>query len=101
MLSYQLYHAGNRGVKTLDAAVCILPTKETPFDYIDTHAGAGFISSLQAWLAKAESKGGILVTDWNQQKTMTSMTDYHSQIIVDLQNQQYPGSPMPVKRLLR
>ena len=109
MLSYQHhYHAGNHAdvLKHWMLLACIrhLQKKETPFDYIDTHAGAGLYQLSSSMARKtSENKGGILKINWQQlaKKNLTSMADFHAQIASNLQNRQYPGSPMLVKRLLR
>ena len=104
MFSYQHhYHAGNHADVLkhwlLLACVRYLQRKEKPFDYIDTHAGAGLYRLDSAMARKtAESDEGILKLDWSR---LPGLEDYHSQVADDIAARRYPGSPLLVKRLLR
>ena len=104
MLSYQHhYHAGNHAdvLKHWLLLACVrhMQKKDRPFDYIDTHAGAGLYRLDSAMARKTgESDEGVLKLDWPQ---LQGLEDYHGQIADDLRCQRYPGSPLLVKRLLR
>ncbi len=104
MFSYQHhYHAGNHADVLkhwlLLACVRYLQLKEKPFDYIDTHAGAGLYRLDSAMARKtAESDDGILKLDWFR---LPGLEDYHRQVADDIDARCYPGSPLLVKRLLR
>ena len=104
MFSYQHhYHAGNHADVLkhwlLLACVRYLQHKEKPFDYIDTHAGAGLYRLDSAMARKtAESDDGILKLDWSR---LPGLEDYHRQVADDVAASRYPGSPLLVKRLLR
>ena len=104
MFSYQHhYHAGNHAdvLKHWLLLTCVrhLQLKEKPFDYIDTHAGAGFYR-LDSTMARktAESDDGVLKLDWTK---LPGLEDYHRQVAEDIATRRYPGSPLLVKRLLR
>ncbi|MBO9495593.1 23S rRNA (adenine(2030)-N(6))-methyltransferase RlmJ [Thalassotalea sp. G20_0] len=104
MLSYQHhYHAGNHAdvLKHWLLLACVrhMQKKDTPFDYIDTHAGAGLYRLDSAMARKtAESDEGVLKLDWQK---LRGLNDYHGQIADDIRAKRYPGSPLLVKRLLR
>ena len=104
MLSYQHhYHAGNHAdvIKHWLLVECIehLQKKDKPFDYIDTHAGAGYyeLDSNEA-RKTAESDHGVLKLDWSKHP---GLANYQQLIETDLRHRCYPGSPMFVKRKLR
>lgn len=104
MLSYQHhYHAGNHAdvLKHWLLIECInhLQRKAKPFDYIDTHAGAGrYRLDSDAALKTGESKDGVLKLEWS---SLPGLDAYHQMVGEDLEAGYYPGSPMLVKRLLR
>lgn len=104
MLSYQHhYHAGNHAdvLKHWVLLACMrhMQKKDKPFDYIDTHAGAGLYRLDSAKARKtAESDEGVLKLDW---KKLKGLSDYRSQIADDIRTKRYPGSPLLAKRLLR
>ena len=104
MLSYQHhYHAGNHAdvLKHWVLLACMrhMQKKDKPFDYIDTHAGAGLYRLDSAKARKtAESDEGVLKLDWNK---LEGLEDYHRQIADDIRRKCYPGSPLLTKRLLR
>lgn len=104
MLSYQHhYHAGNHAdvLKHWVLLACVrhLQNKPSPFDYIDTHSGAGLYNLAGSMARKTgESQQGVLKLDWQQ---LPLMADYQQQIADDLAEQHYPGSCLLVKRLLR
>jgi len=104
MLSYQhQYHAGNHAdvLKHWLLIECIehLKKKDKPFDYIDTHAGAGRYQLNSSEAQKTgEHKDGIAKLkglSWPELDT------YLSLVQEDLSKQQYPGSPEIVNRMLR
>ena len=104
MLSYQHhYHAGNHAdvLKHWLLTECVhyYQRKDKPFDYIDTHAGAGFyqLDSMEA-RKTAESDSGVMKLDW---ANLPGLENYHQLIKDDLAKRAYPGSPMFVNRLLR
>lgn len=104
MLSYQHhYHAGNHAdvLKHWLLLECLyyLQKKNKPFDYIDTHAGAGLyqLDSKEAQKTR-ESAKGVLQLDWEK---LPGLALYRSAVEDDLSRNQYPGSPLLVKRLLR
>ncbi len=104
MLSYQHhYHAGNHAdvLKhwVLLAGVRHLLRKSRPFDYIDTHAGAGLYTLDHMMALKTrESEDGVgrLLAD-----PVDGMADYINQISPLVANDKYPGSPRLVQSLLR
>ena len=104
MLSYQhQYHAGNHAdiIKHWILLECALylQQKSKPFDYIDTHAGAGLyrLNSPEA-RKTGESTAGVLKHDWSE---CAGMNAYWDSIRDDLPAQRYPGSPLLITRLLR
>lgn len=104
MLSYQhQYHAGNHAdvLKHWALLHCVhyMQRKDKPFDYIDTHAGAGRYSLSSREAEKTgEAQQGVLRVDW---QTVDGMQQYLQAIAKDLKKGRYPGSPMLVNRLLR
>lgn len=104
MLSYQhQYHAGNHGDVLkhwlLVETILYMQKKEKPFDYIDTHAGAGFYALHSHFSRKTgEAEQGVLKLDWTQ---LPGLNNYYQQIQVDLGAWNYPGSPALVNQMLR
>ncbi|WNO08333.1 23S rRNA (adenine(2030)-N(6))-methyltransferase RlmJ [Teredinibacter sp. KSP-S5-2] len=104
MLSYQhQYHAGNHGDVLkhwlLIETILYMQKKEKPFDYIDTHAGAGFYALHSHFSRKTgEAEQGVLKLDWTQ---LPGLKNYYQQIQVDLGAWNYPGSPALVNQMLR
>ena len=104
MLSYQhQYHAGNHAdvLKHWVLLECVryMQNKDKPFDYIDTHAGAGLYRLDYGENIKPhESREGVLKLAWDR---LPGMEDYHRAVGTDLARHRYPGSPLLVKRLLR
>ena len=107
MLSYRhAFHAGNYA-DVLKHIVLIeileyLRTKHKPFDYIDTHAGAG-IYRLTSQLAQKNREyengiGRLTPTDWPELKTYL---DIIAGFNPDKMLQNYPGSPKIVETFLR
>lgn len=104
MLSYQHhYHAGNHAdvIKHWILVECItyFQLKDKPFDYIDTHAGAGLydLQSKEA-LKTGESINGILKLE---QLNLPGLENYQEVIRPFLVHDQYPGSPLITKQMLR
>lgn len=104
MLSYQHeYHAGNHAdvLKHWLLIECVqhLQKKDKPFDYIDTHAGAGLydLNSKEA-RKTGESDHGVNKFDLAEQPGLEA---YHQLVSEHLGQQRYPGSPMLVKQQLR
>ncbi len=104
MLSYQHhYHAGNHAdvLKHWLLLECVrhLQRKDKPFDYIDTHAGAGLydLNSDQA-RKTGEALQGVQKIDWSK---LPELVDYQASIANDLAQQRYPGSSLLVTRALR
>lgn len=104
MLSYQHhYHIGNHGdvLKhwVLYEVLSYLQQKDKPFDYIDTHAGAGLYSLQDPKAQKLkEFESGIAKLLANPPKDMEAFVElmqaYHDK-------GQYPGSSYLVNSLLR
>lgn len=104
MLSYlHDFHAGNHAdvLKHWLLLECVqyLQEKNTPFDYIDTHAGAGLyhLKSARAQLTK-EAEQGVLKIN---RKSFPELAMYFSAVEHHLAKNQYAGSPLLVKRMLR
>ncbi len=104
MLSYlHDFHAGNHAdvLKHWLLLECVqyLQGKNTPFEYIDTHAGAGLYSlnSARAQRTK-EAEQGVLKIN---REHFPELATYFSAIKQDLAQGCYAGSPLLVKRSLR
>nr|WP_281388635.1 23S rRNA (adenine(2030)-N(6))-methyltransferase RlmJ [Litorivivens lipolytica] len=79
--------------------VAHLQKKDKPFDYIDTHAGAGLYRlDSDAARKTGEAVKGVLKLDWDAMPELSLLQD---NLRDDLKNQRYPGSPLLVSRLLR
>lgn len=107
MLSYRhLYHAGNYAdvIKHIVIIEILehLVKKETPFDYIDTHAGAGLynLQSEQATKLEEYTKGiGRLKPDeWPELASYFSRVAEHNRSAA---LRYYPGSPLIAMDYLR
>ncbi len=109
MLSYRhAFHAGNFAdvLKHMVLVTLIqsLRRKETPFFYLDTHAGIGSYD-LQAAMARktAEWQAGIGVI-WQAGDAPPVVADYLAQVRAfngEGELRRYPGSPLLVRPLLR
>lgn len=106
MLSYRhAFHAGNHGdvLKHLVLAHCLayLRTKEKPFLYVDTHAGAGSYDLREGYANKnREWEGGIQVLrSQNHNDLPPSIASYL--LVAGDSPAWYPGSPVIAQRLLR
>lgn len=109
MLSYRhAFHAGNHA-DVLKHAVLIqllryLGQKETPYMYIDTHAGAGVYALDTGYAAKnAEYESGIARL-WNRDDLPAPLAEY-VQLVKELNPsgklRYYPGSPYCADKVLR
>ena len=104
MLSYQHhYHVGNHAdvLKHWVLFECLtyMQKKDKPFEYIDTHAGAGLYSLGDAKTKKLrEHESGISRL---LQKPVPQMQEFIELINSFMQQGQYPGSPALVNHLLR
>lgn len=105
MLSYRhAFHAGNFAdlLKHITLTQCItyLLKKPSPISYIDTHAGAG-IYELSGEMAQktGEFKEGIQQI---KQDVLSQIAPNYNAVIEDfIKREQYPGSPLIAKNLLR
>ena len=109
MLSYRhAFHAGNHAdvLKhfVLVQLIRYLQQKETPFHFIDTHAGAGLYALDQGYAAKSgESKTGIERL-WKRKDLPAQLEDYVNLVKAlnsDGALRHYPGSPWIANTLLR
>lgn len=111
MFSYRhIFHAGNHADVLkhiiLQQTLLYFRQKETPFYYIDTHAGGG-IYALDSEQAKKsqESKTGVLSLFNNVKSVSPAISDYQHLIkTINEDNHQlslYPGSPYIAELLLR
>ncbi|MGB3620697.1 MAG: 23S rRNA (adenine(2030)-N(6))-methyltransferase RlmJ [Ketobacter sp.] len=111
MLSYRhAYHAGNQGdvLKHWVLVLCLeyLKRKDKPFFYMDTHAGAGQYSLMDAYARKtAESDSGI-ARIWNDAKAPAVLSDYLTLVasfnkVKPPKLHSYPGSPVVAAALMR
>ncbi|WP_372763651.1 23S rRNA (adenine(2030)-N(6))-methyltransferase RlmJ [Litorivivens sp.] len=104
MLSYQHhYHAGNHAdvLKHWLLLECVqhLQKKDKPFDYIDTHAGAGCYNLRSVEARKtSEAQQGVQKLPWAE---LPELAYYRERVSTDLQGDRYPGSPLLVARELR
>ncbi|MEA5098149.1 MAG: 23S rRNA (adenine(2030)-N(6))-methyltransferase RlmJ [Burkholderiaceae bacterium] len=109
MLSYRhAFHAGNHAdvLKhfVLMQLIRYLQQKDTPFHFIDTHAGAGLYSLEGGYAAKnAEYETGISRL-WQRKDLPTPLAEYVQlvkQLNPDGKLRHYPGSPWIANALLR
>jgi len=104
MLSYlHHFHAGNHAdvLKHWLLLECVhyLQKKPAPFEYIDTHSGAGMYRTNSAEAMKTgEISNGILKLD---PKAFPELEYLWEEVLPDINKKQYPGSPKLVQRLLR
>jgi len=109
-----LYHAGNFGdvLKhiTLIAIISSLLKKETPFFYLDTHAGAGYYDLLSE-IAKKNKEHELGIMKLMQQDKPPGLIKYYLNCVREINNRlsqskyssfrYYPGSPFIVRHLIR
>jgi 23S rRNA (adenine2030-N6)-methyltransferase len=108
MLSYRhAFHAGNHAdvLKHLIQVMLInyMSSKDKPFWYIDTHAGAGLYALNEEFASKnAEFNSGITRL-WTRDDLPAAVADYVNLVRAlnpDGQLVLYPGSPMVAQQLL-
>ncbi|QFU05880.1 Ribosomal RNA large subunit methyltransferase J [Pseudoalteromonas sp. THAF3] len=109
MLSYRhSFHAGNPAdvVKHLVLAQTLqhMVKKEKPFDYIDTHSGAGFFAIDNADMQKTQEFNDGIAKLWQYQGDVDALADYVALIKgmnESAQLRHYPGSPKVAEHYLR
>ncbi|WP_105253738.1 23S rRNA (adenine(2030)-N(6))-methyltransferase RlmJ [Pseudoalteromonas sp. T1lg75] len=109
MLSYRhSFHAGNPAdvVKHLVLAQALkhMVKKDKPFDYIDTHSGAGFFALDNADMQKTKEYADGIAKLWDYQGNVEALSDYVA--LIKSMNQgttlaHYPGSPKVAEHYLR
>ncbi|MCL2871748.1 MAG: 23S rRNA (adenine(2030)-N(6))-methyltransferase RlmJ [Betaproteobacteria bacterium] len=109
MLSYRhAFHAGNNADvlkhSVLIALLRHFNQKETPYAYIDTHAGAGLYSLTEGYATKnGEFLNGIARL-WERDDLPAPLADYRDMIRAfnpDGALRFYPGSPLIAQRVMR
>ncbi len=109
MLSYRHgFHAGNFADvlkhAVLSRMLAALRSKEKPFCYLETHAGAGCYDLRdKRALKNAEFRSGIARV-WKQSDVPEYLNDYLAAVRASNQGgelRRYPGSPLIARRLLR
>lgn len=110
MLSYRhAFHAGNHAdvIKhsILARTLVYLTTKEHPFLYLDTHAGAGQYNLHQAMACKTNDKTTGITKLWNNQTTLPSLLQPYFTALHTYNPEKklrlYPGSPLIAQQFLR
>ena len=108
MLSYRhSFHAGNPAdvVKHLVLAQTLahLAKKDKPFDYIDTHSGAGLFALDNQDMQKTKEFADGIAKLWDYQGDCEATSDY-VELIKTFNKEQlafYPGSPKVAEHFLR
>ncbi|WP_105200155.1 MULTISPECIES: 23S rRNA (adenine(2030)-N(6))-methyltransferase RlmJ [unclassified Pseudoalteromonas] len=109
MLSYRhSFHAGNPAdvVKHLVLAQSLkhMVKKDKPFDYIDTHSGAGFFALDNADMQKTKEYADGIAKLWDYQGDVEALSEYVA-LIKSMNNgaalAHYPGSPKVAEHYLR
>ncbi|MFY8273599.1 23S rRNA (adenine(2030)-N(6))-methyltransferase RlmJ [Pseudoalteromonas sp. SSDWG2] len=109
MLSYRhSFHAGNPAdvIKHLILAQSLkhMVKKDKPFDYIDTHSGAGFFALENADMQKTKEYEDGIAKLWDYQGEVAAISEYVA-LIKGLNNTEslahYPGSPKVAEQYLR
>ena len=109
MLSYRhSFHAGNPAdvVKHLVLAQALkhMVKKDKPFEYIDTHSGAGFFALDNADMQKTKEYADGIAKLWGYQGDVEALSDYVA-LIKSMNNgaalAHYPGSPKVAEHYLR
>jgi 23S rRNA (adenine2030-N6)-methyltransferase len=109
MLAYRhQFHAGNFADvfkhALLTQLLLALHKKDTPFCYLDTHAGTALYDLQHAWAQKArEHEKGIALV-WQREDTPAALQPYLECVRRDNPNGRlrwYPGSPRIARALLR
>ncbi len=109
MLSYRhAFHAGNKADifkhSVLTLLVSHFKQKETPFTYVDTHAGCGVYNLQDEWALKTgEAKDGIetFLKTIKNESIPEVLTPYVTLCNDFIKNNQYAGSPEVVRSLAR
>ena len=109
MLSYRhAFHAGNHAdvLKHFMLVELIrhLSQKETPFWYVDTHAGAGVYALDAGYALRLTEYADGIGRLWNRQDLPPALADYVNlvrELNADGTLRVYPGSPWIAQRLLR
>jgi 23S rRNA (adenine2030-N6)-methyltransferase len=109
MLSYRHgFHAGNFADvlkhSLLALTINALKQKDTPFVYIDTHAGAGKYSFKSEFSKKTGEFQQGIARIWNMPQPLAELKDYLAAVRAENTGNQlvrYPGSPQLVRRLIR
>ncbi|MBS1169885.1 MAG: rRNA ((2030)-N(6))-methyltransferase RlmJ [Burkholderiaceae bacterium] len=109
MLSYRhAFHAGNHAdvLKhfVLMQLIRHLQQKDTPFHYIDTHAGAGLYALDQGYAAKSREADTGIAQLWQRKDLPLPLAEYLQfvrEMNADRKLRHYPGSPWIANALLR
>jgi 23S rRNA (adenine2030-N6)-methyltransferase len=109
MLSYRhLFHAGNFADvfkhALLARLLVALDAKETPYCYLDTHAGTGRYDLRHPWAQKAREYENGIARLWARRDIPDALEPYLS--VVRKENPDgnlrfYPGSPLLARRIAR
>jgi 23S rRNA (adenine2030-N6)-methyltransferase len=109
MLSYRhLFHAGNFADvfkhALLARLITALNAKDTPYCYLDTHAGTGRYDLSHAWAQKAREYENGIARLWSRRDLPAELEPYLG--VVRAENPDgalrfYPGSPLLARRLAR
>jgi 23S rRNA (adenine2030-N6)-methyltransferase len=109
MLSYRhLFHAGNFADvfkhALLARLLAALNRKETPYCYLDTHAGTGRYDLFHPWAQKARECENGIARLWTRRDLPDALEPYLSAVRSenpDGRLRYYPGSPLLARRLAR
>jgi 23S rRNA (adenine2030-N6)-methyltransferase len=109
MLSYRhLFHAGNFADvfkhALLTRLLIAVASKETPFCYLDTHAGTGRYDLTHAWARKAREYANGIGRIWRATDAPALLQPYFDAVRAlnpDGVLKTYPGSPLIARRFMR
>lgn len=109
MLYYRhLFHAGNFADvfkhALLARLITALNAKDTPYCYLDTHAGTGRYDLSHAWAQKAREYENGIGRLWTRKDAPESLEPYLSAVRAENPEGRlrfYPGSPLLARRLAR
>ena len=109
MLSYRhLFHAGNFADvfkhALLSRLLAALNAKETPWCYLDTHAGTGRYDLRHPWAQKAREYENGIAKLWTRRDAPESLEPYLAAVRAENPDGNlrfYPGSPLLARRLAR
>jgi 23S rRNA (adenine2030-N6)-methyltransferase len=109
MLAYRhLFHAGNFADVfkhvLLTRLLLALAKKDTPFCYLDTHAGSGRYNLAHDWAQKAREYESGIAKLWQREDIPESLTPYLAAVRADNADgvlRFYPGSPRIARRFFR